>query len=494
MHAPKKFRPWLTIAVVLTVWGLLAFAWSYYVIEKANADFTNDTLYHTAARMGSLYQGEAAADRARAQLLNFVRLEDTIAYAMVWAEDGQVLAHTAERLTGSYLDVQKWPALEKGQRDRVRRFATEVYPQGGRQEGDAPRTMSVIEVTLELNHPTPAPASGPDGVATRPRAQRVFLSVAADSGALEYLHMSSRMRLHERVLAFVVGGGMLLSGILLIVFRRGERSRREIEQNARARTSLLTERGMLASVLAHEVRSPLTALRFNLHALRALLAPPAENAGDDPDKRLELTDRCEREIRRLDGMLNDFLQRTQIVTPGETADLNAVIGEAVEFLRPALDRQHIRIALHLDATNPRVHVHPDELRQVILNLAANAMDAMPAPKGGTLAISTVAPGATATAETHEAAAALPATMVPAEGLITVLFRDSGIGIPADRLERVFEPFFSTKPNGSGLGLTLVRRVVSGAGGTVLVESKVADPATPASGGTTFRILLPASNG
>jgi signal transduction histidine kinase len=69
-------------------------------------------------------------------------------------------------------------------------------------------------------------------------------------------------------------------------------------------------------------------------------------------------------------------------------------------------------------------------------------------------------------------------------MITLLFRDSGIGIPPDRLERIFEPFFSTKPNGSGLGLTLVRRVISGAGGTIFVESKPAE-------GTTFRILLPA---
>ncbi|MCL2641216.1 MAG: ATP-binding protein, partial [Phycisphaerales bacterium] len=111
---------------------------------------------------------------------------------------------------------------------------------------------------------------------------------------------------------------------------------------------------------------------------------------------------------------------------------------------------------------PSVHVHPDELRQVILNLATNAHEAM--PRGGTLAVSTVAED------------------VSSES-VTILLRDSGVGIPPELHERIFEPFFSTKHNGSGLGLALVRRVVSGAGGTVFCESVVGE-------GTTFRIVLP----
>jgi signal transduction histidine kinase len=119
-------------------------------------------------------------------------------------------------------------------------------------------------------------------------------------------------------------------------------------------------------------------------------------------------------------------------------------------------------------------VHPDELRQVILNLTANAQEAMqdlPASEARTLAISTISD------ENAESPTA------------TLLVRDSGKGIPAEARERIFEPFFSTKPNGSGLGLTLVRRVISGAGGTVLYESSPEEN-TPGRGGTTFRITLP----
>src|ERR1035437_8877707 len=91
-------------------------------------------------------------------------------------------------------------------------------------------------------------------------------------------------------------------------------------------------------------------------------------------------------------MLNDFLQRTQVIGPAgiESASVNTVVSEAIEFLRPSLERNHIHISVHVDSSDPLVHVHPDELRQVILNLAANAHEAMAKGHGGTLAVSTVA--------------------------------------------------------------------------------------------------------
>ncbi|MEI8196805.1 MAG: ATP-binding protein [Phycisphaerae bacterium] len=146
--------------------------------------------------------------------------------------------------------------------------------------------------------------------------------------------------------------------------------------------------------------------------------------------------------------------------------------EALDFLKPTLEQKNIKAVTHLDGVNPLVSVNADELRQVLLNLAANAQDALVAPKspgswagggreGNTLVISTVAEADN----------------------VTLLVRDNGVGIPEDAQQRIFEPFFSTKPQGSGLGLALVRRVISGAGGTVFCESVVGE-------GTTFRIVLP----
>ena len=259
-------------------------------------------------------------------------------------------------------------------------------------------------------------------------------------------------------------GATLLGSIMIVllswwVLYRLEHENRRYAQTLRARTSLLSERGMLASVLAHEVRSPLTALGFNLHFLRSLVT--ASSA--DPDRQLELIQVCEREIRRLDLMLDDFLSRTQVIGSPQETHLNALVNEALDFLASSLEKQSIRTIRYLSPADPRVYINADELRQVLLNLCANAQDAM--PHGGTLVVSIVS----------EADSAV------------LLVRDSGVGIPPEVQARLFEPFFSTKPRGSGLGLALVRRVISGAGGKIFCQSEPGK-------GTTFRIVLPRVGG
>ncbi len=254
-----------------------------------------------------------------------------------------------------------------------------------------------------------------------------------------------------------VAGMVIILGLIILVGSRLRESQQQQIQAMRARTSLLSERGMLASILAHEVRSPLTALRFNLHFLRAMIEGPTP----DPSRQMDIISTCQREMRRLDAMLDDFLVRTQVVGLPEETSINKVVEQAMDFLNPSMQAHGIRVVTHLDTTNPRVVVSADELRQVLLNLCANAQEAM--TRGGTLAISTVG-----------------------EAESVVLFvRDSGKGIPSDLHTRLFEPFFSTKPNGSGLGLALVRRVVSGAGGSIYFESA-------AGAGTTFRVVFPRS--
>ncbi|MEI8196806.1 MAG: histidine kinase dimerization/phospho-acceptor domain-containing protein, partial [Phycisphaerae bacterium] len=129
-----------------------------------------------------------------------------------------------------------------------------------------------------------------------------FVSLGLSQSHLNELFWSSQRPL------FAAAIGVALAGCVVILIgleydrRQRHRALAIQAQNLRARTSLLTERGMLASILAHEVRSPLTALRFNLHSLRTLLA----SRSTDTDRQLELTDLCGREIRRLDLMLHDF--------------------------------------------------------------------------------------------------------------------------------------------------------------------------------------------
>ena len=448
-----QVRRWHVSTLAVLVWCLLSIGWNWYLITSSFERMLADQLASQAGDISTaLSESLAQAPPLlgtfdAAYLARFVhdptlqtaierdkRHDAHALFVMLWTQSGMIVSDSRRDMPGQPLDPNRWPVLDARQPYRVSRLSPT----------SADRTteyLTAVTVPLRIGAMVPG-----------------YVSVAYPQSYIDEQFWNTQRRSVILAVVFTCVG----AGLILLAFHfaseRLDRYRREIQQSALARTSLLTERGMLASVLAHEVRSPLTALRFNLYSLRSLLA----RSSTDADRQVELTDRCEREIRRLDGMLNDFLQRTQVIGHIENVPINAVVREAVEFLRPALERRNVRPNLHLDPANPHVNVHPDELRQVILNLAANAQDAM--PKGGTLALSTIS-------EAHS---------------VALLIRDSGVGIPAELHERIFEPFFSTKPNGSGLGLALVRRVVSGAGGTIFCESAVG-------AGTTFRIVLPLSD-
>lgn len=476
--APLRSWPW-ALGIVI-IWLVAALGWSYFLIAQSFDHTIQERLVERATQIAAALRerlpeaalqtgnhggggtGGAAncvGDPALQQHVQWEARHDRyLAYLMLW-DRGVVVAHSRAEMPGRTLPPGIWPPLDPSQTPRTESIHNGDLPwsangansgtraevsAGGREEG-------VLEVTVPLQ-------AGP-----RPLG---FVSLGLYQSQLHELFWSSQRPLFGAALAVALAGCVVILIGLEYDRRRRHRALVIQAQNLRARTSLLTERGMLASILAHEVRSPLTALRFNLHSLRSLL----EHRSTDSDRQLELTDLCGREIRRLDLMLHDFLTRTQVVSQVENTPVNQVVREALDFLQPTLEQKNIKAVTHLDGANPLVSVNADELRQVLLNLAANAQDALSAPKppgggagreGNTLVISTVAEADS----------------------VTMLVRDNGVGIPEDAQERIFEPFFSTKPQGSGLGLALVRRVISGAGGTVFCESVVGE-------GTTFRIVLP----
>ncbi len=361
-----------------------------------------------------------------------------LAYILIWKSDGTVVFLAAQHrgawsLKTSYightLDPTQWPT-PTGQGLTVQTIRATPWRTDRRR---------YIDTKISLNWP----------------GTHAILSVGYPAANFQADFFSD---LHRILLLLAMGAvltGLILGASAIGIKRRWDKSRAHYARTLLARTSLLSERGMLASVLAHEVRSPLTALRFNLHFMQSLL----DSANYDPARHAELLHSCEREVRRLDLMLDDFLTRTQIVGDARTSSLNSVVTEALDFLRPALTNQDIRIITHLDPADPHVSISSDELRQVLLNLCTNAQEAM--PRSGSLVISTVAE--------------------PENAILLV--RDSGTGMAPEVQQRLFDPFFTTKPRGSGLGLALVRRVVTGAGGGVFFES---EPQR----GTTFRIVLP----
>lgn len=216
------------------------------------------------------------------------------------------------------------------------------------------------------------------------------------------------------------------------------------------RSERLALLGQLAGGVGHELRNPLGAIGNAIYYLRMRLG------ADDPKVQKHLTI-LDREIRRANKIVTDLLDFSRVKPPSRTAgDLNAVIQDVLG--RQPAEASVIR-ELDLAESLPSVPVDVDQVGQVLLNLVVNATEAM--PEGGTLTIRTRSTGAAVVAS----------------------FTDTGVGIPPENLEKIFQPLFTTKTKGIGLGLAVSRRLIEANGGTLTVESHVGK-------GSTFTVSIP----
>jgi two-component system sensor histidine kinase PilS (NtrC family) len=252
------------------------------------------------------------------------------------------------------------------------------------------------------------------------------------------------------------------------------------------RSERLAAVGELSASIAHEIRNPLAALSGAIQVL-GRAAPPA----GAPAEARRLMDIALRETDRLNRLITDFLRYAR---PGplalEAVALRGCIGELLAVLGPSVPAG-VQIAVEVPE-GLGVRADPAQLRQVLWNLALNACQAMPAGGRITLAAAPLAapapqdaPGAGRNPR-EEPGRARPAQPVAGEAkrnLVELSIRDEGVGIAPEQLERVFDPFFTTRPDGTGLGLATVHRIIQEHGGSIRVESQVGK-------GTTFRIRLP----
>jgi signal transduction histidine kinase len=220
------------------------------------------------------------------------------------------------------------------------------------------------------------------------------------------------------------------------------------------------EIAQFAGGLAHEIRNPLSTMRLTLD----LLAEDFRDAQNDRERRaLQKIDRVRKESHRLENLLEDFLRVVRLsdldLVPG---DLNAVLEDVRDFCEPQSLAQGVVTRLQTDPDLPPVALHVDSFKQALLNLIRNAQLAM--PEGGELILRT--------------------RRDPENGVVIDVI-DTGCGIPAEALPRVFDPFYSTRPRGSGLGLPMTRRIIEAHGGTIELDSEPGK-------GTRFLIRLPAS--
>ncbi len=213
--------------------------------------------------------------------------------------------------------------------------------------------------------------------------------------------------------------------------------------------------GRLTSGVAHEVKNPLNAMMIHLELLKERLEPPSEEV----EQSLEVIGN---EIRRLDRAVQGFLK---FVRPQElnlkTVDLNAMVKDVTALLEAEWEKESIRFAFQLDPGLPLVTADEELFHQALLNILLNACQAM--PEGGTVTITT---------EQRPEFVSLHVT-------------DQGVGIPTEDMDKIFTLYYTTKPGGSGIGLSMVYRIVQMHDGMIDVESEVGR-------GTRVSVRLPVS--
>ena len=254
----------------------------------------------------------------------------------------------------------------------------------------------------------------------------------------------------------------LLIALLLMERRRRIRAARALDETrgqVEHMARVATVSGLTAAV-SHELRQPLTAIRMNAEAGDLLLAqtPP------DLDEARLAFQAIVRDDTRATEVIEHFRALLRKQDPVSTAvDVNAVCRNTARLVEHEVAGRRVRLVLNLDPNVPPVRGDPVQLQQVLMNLTLNAVDAV-----------------SASTSDREAAISTAAN----NGHVEVHVSDTGPGLSAGVQGRLFEPFFSTKPHGLGMGLTIVRSIVERHHGSLRAENRPA-------GGALFTVTLPA---
>lgn len=257
----------------------------------------------------------------------------------------------------------------------------------------------------------------------------------------------------------IVGLGFLVVGLVYRGMVKPLRIRLSQREATLIRQEKLAALGTLAAGVAHEIRNPLTAIKFRLFSLKRSLPPGLANN--------ENTTVIDGEIQRLERIVKDFIQLARPSDPQWVQVPAAKILEEIQtLLRPELQAASIRFRLQAP-DDIWLRVDPQQLKQVMINLIRNAMESIGRDGDITLGV----------AEEN-------AILAGAARQVAVLrVTDTGKGIPPEARQRLFDPFFTTKEGGTGLGLSIASRIVDKLGGELHFETEL-------NRGTTFRVLLP----
>ncbi len=338
---------------------------------------------------------------------------------------------------------------------------------------DGGRTIVALGDTPENRPSVPPPAEGE--MRRLPQKEGDLLEAArrirfeGESPFLARIGLRARtldelLRDHRRSVylsaALMVGLGLLF--ILLLTWNQNRHLRRiEALQRRLHQTERLSSLGKLAAAVAHEIRNPLNAVSLAIQRLQR----EAETGRGNPAETAKLLQTVRSEIRRLDRIVEDFLMLSRAgrieLRP---VSLRALIESLLTLLGEEAGARGVTLESVFPETDLVLTGDENRLRQALLNLMKNALEAL--PQGGTVCVAL-------------------RSRPPGEAEIEI--RDSGVGIPQASLAAIFDPDYTTKPGGLGLGLPIALQIIRAHGGELAVHSTPGD-------GTVFTLRLPLAGG
>lgn len=373
-------------------------------------------------------------------LLEEMAWQPGVLWFAVTDENGKIIAHSDPRRVGESL----YPAstlreLNIGSEERWRRLeqpqpALEIYrqfrPLNG---GEHHMRMMMRRESADLRNQAP---------------QVIF--IAFDTRELDADHARG---LRNMVIMLCAAGVVMMATVLAqFWFRRYQRSRKQL-QEATARKEKLLALGHLAAGVAHEIRNPLSSIK----GLARYFAERTPADGEAHQLALVMA----READRLNRVVSELLE---LVRPAhlkyQSVDLNEVITHSLQLVSQDAASRAISLKFIAQPALCRIQADPDRLKQVLLNLYLNAIHAI--GRDGVITVAVRECG---------------------DGRVKVSVADSGKGMTAEQLQAIFTPYFTTKADGTGLGLAVVQNIVEQHGGTIDAES------TPGKG-ALFTLYLP----
>jgi signal transduction histidine kinase len=239
---------------------------------------------------------------------------------------------------------------------------------------------------------------------------------------------------------------IILLVTLIFVVKKGEGiiQQRTLERirlkEQLSRAERLSSLGEMVAGISHEIRNPLGIIRSSAELLKKKL--------DKTDPTNTIPDVIVEEANRLNNIITDFLNYAKPHPPNfSPCRIDEIIEKNITFLDPQLEAQGYNINKRYDGSIPPISADPDMMYQVFLNILINAMQAMPG--GGEIQV-----------EIQSDAS-----------FVNIVFKDKGKGIPQEMLEKIWDPFFTTKETGTGLGLGIVKNIIEAHSGTIQIENR-----------------------